>query len=464
MASYKIFVFTIPASGHVNPLLPVLREIRKNDNIEITVFLTEEFRSKFESIGVKFKILKNFDFVKKADLKPFGKSRYFELLDLVTWSLKAISINFEYIAQEMDQERPDLIIYDTFGIYIKWAMEYYVKKSRKLIYNWPLPPMIGFAATFIYNENIYPNQIEKSLIFPYNFRFFYDLIRIFFVSIRISLSYGIVFINPLNHLKMKVDPHTKIIMSVTFPELHPRSHLYDSKIYKFCGSTIEESSLNQIYSNQLQNEPFKSLLDLFPINSLKFNNDLKLVLVSLGTLFNNNFEIFKKIIDAFEYFDVINSNSSISLSSLRVVVSTGDKCYENFQNLINNKRFRVKDNIYIVRWSPQVEMLKRASLFVTHCGMNSTSESIHYAVPMVCIPLSEDQPAVAYRVADELGLGIRLDYTKMEFYDISRAVDKILNDSSYYERSKIYSEISKRYVGYTRCKNIITKFLHDYRK
>lgn len=379
MAGFKIFVFTIPANGHVNPLLPVLREIGKNKSIEIIVYLTEEFRSKFESTGVNFKILKNFDFVKKADLKPLGKSRHFELLDLVTWSLKAVAVNFEYIAKEIDQEKPNLIIYDTFGIYIKWAIEYYLDRLNKQVYNWPLPPMIGFSATFIYNENIYPNQIEKSLLFPYNFRFFYDLLRVYLTSIRISVCFGIDFINPLNHLKMKVDRHTKMILSVTFPELHPRSHLYDSKIYKFCGSTIDEETLSDLYSNQLQTEPFKSLFELIPIKPFKFDYEIKLILVSLGTLFNNNFEIFKKIIDAFENFDFINTTSSIKLSNLRVLISTGEKCYENIQNLINKKHFNLKDNIFIVRSSPQVEVLKRASLFVTHCGMNSTSESIHFA-------------------------------------------------------------------------------------
>lgn len=379
MIDYKIFVFTLPASGHVNPLLPVLREIATNENIEVIVYLTEDFRSKFESIGVKFKTLKNFDFVKKADLKPFGKSRHFELLDLATLSLKAVSINFEYIAQEIDQEKPDLIIYDTFGIYIKWAMEYYLKKSRKLIYNWPLPPMIGFSATFIYNENIYPNKIEKSLLFPYNLRFFYDVIRIFLVSVRISICYGIRFINPIKHLKMKNDTYTKMILSVTFPELHPRSHLYDQSFYKFCGSTIDERSLNQIYSNQTEDEPFKTLFNLIPIKSFKFDSEIKLILVSLGTLFNNNFIIFKKIIDAFENFDLVNNKSSIKYSNLRIIVSTGDKCYENFQNLIKVKKLTIKENIFIVKSSPQIEVLKRAALFVTHSGMNSTSESIHYA-------------------------------------------------------------------------------------
>lgn len=78
---------------------------------------------------------------------------------------------------------------------------------------------------------------------------------------------------------------------------------------------------------------------------------------------------------------------------------------------------------------------------------------------MVCIPLSEDQPAVAYRVADELGLGIRLDYTRMQSYHISRAVSTILNDSLFYERSKIYSKFSQKCKGCMQSKYIIERLM-----
>ncbi|CAF0811036.1 unnamed protein product [Brachionus calyciflorus] len=444
MTKYKIFVFSIPASGHVNPLLPVLNELCKYSDIEVIVYLTEEFRPKFESVGTRFKSLKNFDFVKNANFKPFGKSRYLEIIDLMTLALNAIAPNFEFIAKEIDEEKPNLILYDTFGIYIKWAMNYYLKKMRKSQVKWPLPPMIGFSATFIYNEGIYPNQIEKSLFVPFNFRFLYDISRIFITSLKVCLINGISFINPLDHFKMKLDSLTKLIICVIFPALHPRSHLYDTTKYKFVGSTIEGSPLNQIFSNQSEQEPFKTIFNSISVKSDDSKNDYKLVYVSLGTLFNNNFDIFKKIIDAFVSYDEGDSNEGfIKLSNLKVIVSAGEKCFKNFQLLIESKKYSIPENIYIVKSAPQVEILKRASLFVTHSGMNSTSESIHYAVPMICIPLSEDQPVVAYRVADELGLGIRLDYTKMDSNQIKNSVKKILNDESYNERLNLYSKMSQ---------------------
>ncbi len=56
---------------------------------------------------------------------------------------------------------------------------------------------------------------------------------------------------------------------------------------------------------------------------------------------------------------------------------------------------------------PQLEVLERASLFVTHGGMNSVSESLVQGVPMLVAPQGADQFMVARRV-EELGLGRRL--------------------------------------------------------
>ena len=53
-------------------------------------------------------------------------------------------------------------------------------------------------------------------------------------------------------------------------------------------------------------------------------------------------------------------------------------------------------------------MLGEASVFLTHCGMNSVSESIWCGVPMVLAPQQSEEGAVARRAA-ELGSGLRLE-------------------------------------------------------
>jgi UDP-glucoronosyl and UDP-glucosyl transferase len=48
---------------------------------------------------------------------------------------------------------------------------------------------------------------------------------------------------------------------------------------------------------------------------------------------------------------------------------------------------------------PQIEVLKRAALCITHAGINTALESLAEGVPMVAIPIGFDQPGIAARIA-----------------------------------------------------------------
>ncbi|TKY47805.1 Crocetin glucosyltransferase [Spatholobus suberectus] len=65
----------------------------------------------------------------------------------------------------------------------------------------------------------------------------------------------------------------------------------------------------------------------------------------------------------------------------------------------------------IVKWCSQVEVLSHRSLgcFVTHCGWNSTVESLASGVPMVAFPQWSDQGTNAKLVHDVWKTGVRVD-------------------------------------------------------
>ena len=76
----------------------------------------------------------------------------------------------------------------------------------------------------------------------------------------------------------------------------------------------------------------------------------------------------------------------------------------------------------------QLEVLSKASVFVTHCGMNSVSESLYMAAPMVLYPQTNEQWAVARR-AREMGAGIELQGDSVE--EIRAAVLNVLREPQY---------------------------------
>ncbi len=45
-------------------------------------------------------------------------------------------------------------------------------------------------------------------------------------------------------------------------------------------------------------------------------------------------------------------------------------------------------NFIVRNYEPQLEVLQHAKLFITHGGMNSTSEGLYYGVPLIVLPQS----------------------------------------------------------------------------
>ncbi|KAJ3487391.1 hypothetical protein NLI96_g3558 [Meripilus lineatus] len=62
------------------------------------------------------------------------------------------------------------------------------------------------------------------------------------------------------------------------------------------------------------------------------------------------------------------------------------------------------------KFTPQHSILAHpvTGWFVTHCGQNSTIETIAYGIPMICWPFSADQPANAARLTDILDVAYEL--------------------------------------------------------
>jgi zeaxanthin glucosyltransferase len=60
----------------------------------------------------------------------------------------------------------------------------------------------------------------------------------------------------------------------------------------------------------------------------------------------------------------------------------------------------VPNNAIIVKRAPQLELLKQTSVCITHAGLNTVLESLAQGVPQVAIPVGNDQPGVAARIAE----------------------------------------------------------------
>ncbi len=94
---------------------------------------------------------------------------------------------------------------------------------------------------------------------------------------------------------------------------------------------------------------------------------------------------------------------------------------------------------------PHALVLPQADVMVTHAGLGSVAAALAAGVPLVCTPISRDQPLNAERVA-AVGAGVALpvDATAAQ---IGAALEEVLGDSSYRAGAEAMAEAGRRAGG-----------------
>ncbi|CAK7323267.1 unnamed protein product [Dovyalis caffra] len=117
--------------------------------------------------------------------------------------------------------------------------------------------------------------------------------------------------------------------------------------------------------------------------------------------------------------------------------------YVNFQEILPLGFLdRTVETGKVIGWAPQVEILSHKAVggFVSHCGWNSTLESVLFGVPIATWPLYAEQQLNAFQMVIELGLAveIKIDHRKDAFLDGSTEV--IVSSDDIKERVKFVME------------------------
>ncbi|KAG6493817.1 cyanidin 3-O-rutinoside 5-O-glucosyltransferase-like [Zingiber officinale] len=86
----------------------------------------------------------------------------------------------------------------------------------------------------------------------------------------------------------------------------------------------------------------------------------------------------------------------------------------------------------VVEWCAQVRVLSHAAVgcFVTHCGWNSTSESLACGVPVVSVPQLAEQPTNA-KLLEVWGTGVRAETDSegvVEAAELARCVESVMGE------------------------------------
>lgn len=328
-----VFV-NIPAHGHVNPTLPLVKELVSRGR-HVIYYNGEGMRSRIEPTGVEFRPYPPLDYdAEYIDPNPFSLA-----LDL----LKATETLLPWMLEELSGTEVSVIIYDNITI---WG--WYLAQIRDC-------PSINSTATMVLDQRTLwevasPTTMGKLVVVSQR-----QVLQMWKIGKRLQKRYGIrmpaisnIFVNPA--------PLNLVYTSRAF---QPQSSRFD-KNYHFVGPSI----------------PLESPTAELDLDDL---SGRKLIYVSLGTLFNDRLDFFQACLKAFrsdEYRLVMAIGNKIDLAKLEPLPG----------------------NALVRPYLPQLAILNLADLFISHGGANSINESLYNGVPLLLFPQMVEQGFGARRV------------------------------------------------------------------
>lgn len=379
----KIAFFCIPAHGHINPTLEVIKELIQND-CEVRYYCYDIMREKIESSGATFISCDKYD--DWQNLAPADAIRIITDISFSTKTLVDLTLSMDKaLLNEMSTWKPDCIVADSMAL---WGKLIALKLNI---------PFVSSTTTFAFNQH--SSKIMRQSIG--------ELMKVLLQMgkakryIRKLQIAGYPVKNVLDIIQNDNDTNTIVYTS---PEFQPCSETFSDK-YSFVGPSIRNS------------ENAKSLF-------IKQTNR-KIIYISLGTVNNDKKTFYDNCIEAFQ-----NSNFD-------VIISIGNSIQvDAFNNL--------PDNIKLYNYVDQIQILQQADAFITHCGMNSVNEALYYQVPLIMFPQTKEQQGVAYRV-NELKAGIYLEQDSVE--NLRSSVIEILENPLYKENAIQIAESFHRCGG-----------------
>jgi MGT family glycosyltransferase len=171
--------------------------------------------------------------------------------------------------------------------------------------------------------------------------------------------------------------------------------------------------------------------------------DKPLIYASMGTLVNGLNKVYDTILEAVGRF-----------SEMQVVLSVG-------RNVSPDDLGPIPSNTIVVRVAPQIELLKRAALCITHAGLNTALEALAQGVPMVAIPIGYDQPGVAARIAYH-GVGEFVEIGNLTAQHLSELIAKVTANPKYRVKARWFQKVLAETPGLDIAADIIERIFEEH--
>lgn len=272
----KIVFFCIPAHGHINPTLGVVRELISRGH-QVFYYFYNMMREKIEATGATFVSCDEYDQEQRLDAKDavrVGKDWAFSTQILVDTTL-ALD---DTVCEHMRELNPDCIVADSMAV---WGKAVALKLGI---------PFVSSTTTFAFNQ--YSAKIMKQSL-RQMFGMIFSMTKIN-KNIKRLQEKGYPVKSVLDIIQN--DNNTDTIV-YTSPEFQPCSETFSDK-YVFVGPSIR------------------------PIENIFEKKSDKLIYISMGTVINDSTEFYKKCIEALankKYQVIMSVGNLINIEDLGAV-------------------------------------------------------------------------------------------------------------------------------------------------
>jgi zeaxanthin glucosyltransferase len=405
------------ATGHINTMFPLVKELQRRGN-KITMYGTPSSQAKIESAGFGFCLIGEQEFSLEKTAKFYAKLGELNGIAATKYTIGGIAKRAEVNLRDTPAAASDVGI-EAFlvdqicfegGTIAEYLNIPYITICSALLINEEstVPPWIK---SWHYNPGLLPSLRNQFGYFLFN--------QIRKPVRKVIHEYRQKWNLPLHSKEEGCDSKLAIISQqpaeFEFPRKHLPPHFYFTGPYH---DNIGRPNID------------------FPFDKL---NGKPLIYASMGTLQNRLLYIFEYIAEA-----CVGQN-------VQLVISLGGSAEPSaLPNLPGNP--------LVVKFAPQLELLEKASLVITHAGLNTTLESLSCGVPMVAIPVTNDQPGVAARIA-WTGTGEMLPLKSLSVSNLQTAIQKVLKQHSYKENAIRLQNAIKQAGGVSKAADIIEQVL-----
>ncbi|MBW4560847.1 MAG: glycosyltransferase [Mojavia pulchra JT2-VF2] len=168
-----------------------------------------------------------------------------------------------------------------------------------------------------------------------------------------------------------------------------------------------------------------------------------MVYASLGSVQNTKHDVFRCIAAACEDLDV-----------QLVIAHGGGMNAETVRSLPGSP--------LVVEYAPQPEILAKASLTITHGGMNTTLDSLSYGVPVIAIPITFEQPGTGARIRST-GVGEVLSLPKLSISTLRSAIERVITENFYTKNAQKIQQSIQQAGGVKQAADIIEQVTQSQR-